>query len=264
MLVNYEGAEFKVGWSSSIERHLIKQAVKKKLGRWIGKPSQPDAYLEWSRSLLTKKPFSIVVDVGANIGTTVLPLAVEYPTTKFFAIEPHPLPASSLIQNCQNNHVQNVSLLSAAIGLEKTAQIHTCPTNSGGHRLTGFQGRKDIEKCAIFGPINVPMRTLSDVFTDFSIKHCDILKIDTEGYEFFVLESLGNFCPDYVIAEYGPEGLRQAGKSGWEVIALMLKKGYRCAVLGSNISIDCEKEIPSVPDFTVIDLLFSLKKQQAH
>ncbi|NGX59971.1 MAG: hypothetical protein KR126chlam3_01131 [Chlamydiae bacterium] len=152
--------------------------------------------------------------------------------------------------------------ISTAIGLgEKTAQIHTCPTNSGGHRLTGFDGREDIERIPTFGPIYVPMKPLSDLFNEFTIEKCDLLKIDTEGYEVFVLESLKNqLNPDkikHIIVELGPEGLRSAGKSGWELILLMLKRGYICKILGTDESIECEKQVPHLPDFSVIDLVFS-------
>ena len=262
MYLKYEGADFKLGWSESIERHLIKQAIKKKVGKWIGKPYQPDSYLNFATKLLAHLPSSIIVDVGANIGTTVLPLAVKFPSAKFYAVEPHPVPAAKFIRNCTRNQVNNVSLLTAAIGLEgKTAQIYTHPTNSGGHRLTGFSGRKDVEQFPIFGPIAVPMKPLSDVFDDFGISRCNLLKIDTEGYEVFVLESLNDKLQpntiQHVIAELGPEGLRQAGKSAWDLVSLMLERGYVCRVLGSNKTIDCEKEVPILPDFTVVDLVFS-------
>lgn len=263
MYLKYEGADFKVGLNRSLERHLIKQAIKKKVGKWIGKPYQSDSYLNFATQLLSNSPSSIVVDVGANIGTTVLPLAVKFPSAKFYAIEPHPVPAARFIKNCERNQVNNVSLLSTAIGLgEKMAQIYTCPTNSGGHRLTGFSGRKDVEQFPTFGPIAVPMKPLSHIFDEFGISCCNLLKIDTEGYEVFVLESLGaKLQPDaiqYVVAELGPEGLRQAGKSAWDLVSLMLKAGYTCRVLGSDKIIECEKQVPILPDFTVVDLIFSL------
>lgn len=260
MYLKYEEAYFKIGWQGSIDRWLIKQSIKKRIGKFLGKPYQLDTYLKFASQHLSHS--SIVVDVGSNIGTTVLPLAVKFPNAKFFAIEPHPIPAAKFINNCERNHVKNVSLVSTAIGLgSKMAQIYTCPTNSGGHRLTGFRGRKDIVSSTTFGPIKVPMKSLHDLFNDFEIEHCDLLKIDTEGYEIFVLESLKeNLHPEiipYVVAEMGPEGLRNAGKSPWELVSLMLKKGYICRILGTERVIENEEDVPLLPDFTVIDLLFS-------
>ena len=263
MLVKYEGAKFKVGFEASIELHLMKQAVKKIIGKYIGKSYQTDYYLEYAKKLLSTINSPVIVDVGANIGTTVLPLAVKFPKAKFYAVEPHPLPASRFIKNCELNRVNNVTLISSAIGSDNNlAQIYSCPNNSGGHRLTGFKGREDVEKLSkvSFEPIIVPVKSLNSIFCNFEIDHCDLLKIDTEGYEFFVLESLGEkLNPNSIkciITEYGLEGLRKIGKTGWDLVSLVLKKGYKCKVLGSDKTIETEQDIPVISDFSPIDFLF--------
>ncbi|NGX48496.1 MAG: 2-O-methyltransferase NoeI [Candidatus Anoxychlamydiales bacterium] len=261
MNVNYEGANFKCGINSSIERHLIKNSIKTRIAKLLGKTYQKDFYLDFTSKILSKKKSAIIVDVGSNIGTTVLPLAIKYPKAKFYSIEPHPLPASRFITNCEINKVNNVTLIAAAIGdNSELAYIHTCPNNSGGHRLTGFKGREDIEKIPCFGPIAVPLKPLEEIFDKFKIKQCDLLKIDTEGYEFFVLKSLKNYLQKKyvkcVVAEYGPEGMRKAKKSGWDLISLMLKNGYQCKIFGSDKLISSEKDVPRLADFTVTDLLF--------
>lgn len=205
-----------------------------------------------------------MVDIGANIGTTILPLAVKFPSVKFYCVEPHPIPAARFITNCERNKVKNVNFFSTAIGLKErgnTAEIYTCPTNSGGHRLTGFHGRKDIENVQTFGPIYVQITPLHEIFKEFNIQRCDLIKIDTEGFEIYVLESLKTFLnPQNIknaIIEMGPEGLQKAGKSGWDLISLMLNKGYTCQILGTDRYIECREEIPHLPNFSVIDLLFS-------
>lgn len=262
MHLKYEGAIFHINLQSSIERSLIKKAVKRRIGNWIGKPYRTDAYLQFARDNLALIEAPIVIDVGANIGTTVLPLAIQFPKAHFYAAEPHPLPSSRFLENCRSNQVQNVKLITAAIGMSnKMAQIHTCPTNSGGHRLTGFQGRKEIEAIPQFGSILVPLKPLTALFQECNIQHCDILKIDTEGYEVSVLNSLQDHLrPDivtYVIAEFGPEGLRRAGVTGWDLVEPLLKRGYQCKILGTDHPITSEKDIPILPDFSVTDFIFS-------
>ena len=233
------------------------------IGKYIGKPYQPDIYLKYAEQLLSTIKSPVVVDVGANIGTTVLPLAIKFPKAKFYAVEPHPLPASRFIKNCELNQVNNVTLISSAIGSnDKLAQIYTCPNNSGGHRLPGYKGLKDLEELTktSFEPIIVPVKSLNSIFCNFEIEHCDLLKIDTEGYDFFVLESLGEkLHPNSIkciIAEYGLEGLRKIGKTGWDLVSLVLKKGYKCKVLGSDKTIETEKDIPVIPEFSPIDFVF--------
>lgn len=76
--------------------------------------------------------------------------------------------------------------------------------------MTGFVGRKEIEEAEVFGPIFVPIKTLKDIFSELEIQRCDLLKIDTEGYEVSVLKSLEDvLCPEtipYVVAEVGQRG----------------------------------------------------------
>lgn len=262
MHLKYEGATFQINLQSSIERSLFKKAIKKRIGKWIGKPYRTDAYLQFARANLASIEAPIVVDVGANIGTTVLPLAIQFPNAQFYAAEPHPTPASRFLENCRYNQIRNVKLIAAAIGMSnKMAQIHTCPTNSGGHRLTGFQGRQEIEDIPQFGSIFVPLKPLIALFQECNIQHCDILKIDTEGYEVSVLNSLQDHLrPDivtYVVAEFGPEGLRRAGVTGWDLVAPLLKRGYECRILETDHAITSEKDIPLLPDYSVADFVFS-------
>ena len=66
------------------ETHL-KQSIKKKIGRAIGKPYVADDYLVFAQSLLFEKPDAVVLDVGANIGMTMVPLAKAFPKATFFA-----------------------------------------------------------------------------------------------------------------------------------------------------------------------------------
>ena len=72
MQVQYEGVVFEAAWSSSLERHLIKQMIKRKIGKPLGKPYRVDPYLLFAESYLSSIEAPIVVDIGANIGTTVL------------------------------------------------------------------------------------------------------------------------------------------------------------------------------------------------
>lgn len=262
MKIQYERATFNCSPQSSIERNLIKMRIKKSVGRWIGRPYQADPYLALCKKLLMPVSAPVVIDVGANIGTTVLPLAKQFPNGHFIAIEPHPLPAARFIQNCQTNGLSNVSLVHAAIhstiGLTK---IYTCSSNSGGHRLTGFEGRNDLAPLASLPYVSVVSLPLSQIFQSFHLTYCHMLKIDVEGMEWDVLDSLGDLLTPSnigaVIAEYGPEGMRKAGKSGWELVHLMLSKGYRCQELTTGKAICCKEDVPSLPDYTVTDFIFS-------
>ncbi len=260
MIVEYENVKFHVNSKSSIELHLIKQAIKKKIGKYLGKPYIKDDYLEYAKKVLSGKKKAVIVDVGSNIGTTVLPLAKLFPDATFYAVEAHPIPGSRFIKNCELNKINNVNLISCAVGQDnKMAQIYTCPTNSGGHRLLGFSGL-DVEKISTFGPILVPMVTLEKIFEQYNITHCDLLKIDTEGYECFIINFLGKYLNtkdiDCVVAEVGPEGLRKANCTPWQLVSIMKDKGFKCEMLDDKSKILAEKDLPLIPDFSVKDCIF--------
>lgn len=262
MKVNYEGVKFLISQSSSIERMLAKVRIKKAIGRFIGKPYEKDPFLVAAERILKESSCPLVIDVGANIGIMTLPLAKQFPHAKFYAIEPHPLPASRFIQNCLQNELSNVFLLNAAIGpSQEVMKIYICPTNSGGHRVTGFEGRNDFEKMTTLDHISVPSLSLKSLFKHFGITSCDILKVDVEGFECQVLESLEDLLnPQTVvtlIVEYGPEGMKQAGKTGWNLVKMLLERGYKCHELKTNKPIKSETDIPLLDRFSVTDFLFS-------
>lgn len=265
MKTSYEGALFYTSLSSSIEKNLIKQRLKKAIGPLLGKPYETDPYLSFAEKCLAPVASPVIVDVGANIGTTVLPLAKKYPHARFFAVEPHPVPAGRFIQNCELNHVSNVSLVNAAIApASQFVKIYTCPSNSGGHRITGFEGRTDIGSLPKIDHISILSISLHSLFSHFDIAYCDLLKIDVEGFECQVLESLENLLTPQkvgtIVVEYGPEGMKKAGKTGWDMVKMMLGKGFQCMELKTQRPIATELDIPHLPDFTVTDFVFYSQK----
>lgn len=258
MNVDYEGVKFLVSKKSSVERHITKLRLKKSIGRLIGKPYVKDGFLKLAEEKLQKSKNPIMIDVGANIGTTTLPLAKKFPQGIFYAIEPHPLPASRFIQNCNQNGLANAFLINAAVAPAKELiKIYTCPTNSGGHRVTGFEGRFDSKNLQ---SVLTPTISLKTLFSHFEIPFCDVLKIDVEGFECQVLDSLENLLnPEKigcVVTEYGPEGLEKAGKTGWDLVQMMLSKGFSCYELTTKKKIVKGADLPHVPSFAVTDFVF--------
>lgn len=255
MKVSYEDVSYFVNVGSSMERHLIKLAIKKKFFRRY----HQDSYLALAFKKLSTFDSPTVVDVGANIGTTLLPLAKQFPKGRFYAVEPYPPAASRLMQNCKANGIHNVKIVSVAIDAsEGICQLFTCPTNSGGHRISGFEGR--IEGKHLAGSFHIPTLSLEALFNYFHLSVCDLLKIDVEGHECHVLDSLGNyFNPQTIktiVAECGPEGLRAVGKTEWDLAYMGLAQGYGCHLLDSGKEILHKEDLPAIPDFTVKDFVF--------
>jgi FkbM family methyltransferase len=260
--IRYEGVALRVDPADWMHRIFIRRAVKRRIGRFIGRPYRTDDYLSLAYRTLEAIENPVIVDVGCNIGATALPIAARFPAGKIIAIDAHPVPLARMIANVRLNALANVRVIAAAISDQcEPARIYTCATNSGGSRLSGFEGRTDVGEAMVCDDITVPAITLRQAMSAQNIDQCDLLKIDTEGFEVHVLKSLGNWLSPQrvraVVCEYGPEGLRSAGSTGWEMVSLMQFAGYSCRDLHSQKSI-CEKaDIPNLADFTTTDFLFT-------
>lgn len=123
------------------------------------------------------KEGDLVIDVGANLGTTVLPLARAVGSTgQVIAFEPQPLMAQCLLTSLTLNEIFNVRLLSSALGdASGWAKISAPSINQGGNYGAMSLGSEGLQ---------VPVVRLDELELD----RCALIKIDVEGYEWPVLQ----------------------------------------------------------------------------
>jgi FkbM family methyltransferase len=133
---------------------------------WINPLCREDA-LEFFRAYL--KPGDKVIDVGANIGDTVLTAAVNVGATgRVWAVEPHPRTFRFLEANLKLNGLTNVEAINSAAG-DTLGEV------------TFSDGRRDDMNRVGGGMLRVPIHRLDDL-----VACCDpiaLLKVDVEGYE---------------------------------------------------------------------------------
>lgn len=127
--------------------------------------------------------FRRAVDVGAHVGLWSIQLAKQFKWVDAF--EPVQQHMDCLIRNLLN--LKNTSVCQVALGeKDQRIGIHTAPTSSGDSWVNGAG--------------NIRMMTLDA----FKFQDVDFLKIDTEGYETFVLrgaEETLKRCRPCVIVE---------------------------------------------------------------
>ena len=162
-------------------------------------------------------------DVGANIGTITLPVAMT--GAECLAFEPAPANAARLAENAELNGLGNVTIVEAAMWSERgTVSL----------RVDGAEGAGTSRVVAGAEPgageaVEVPAATL-DQFAGGGAAAPDILKIDVEGAELEVLrggrETLGAGRVREVFVETHPLGLEERGASEAEVAALLGELGY--------------------------------------
>ena len=123
------------------------------------------------------KPGQVYADIGANIGTLILSAAAAVgPTGKVIGIEAHPVTFKHLQANVAINDFSNIVLINSAAG-DKEGSVFFSNINS------------DDQNKVLTGPgigIEIKVDTPDHLLAAEST--IDVLKIDVEGYEKFVLQ----------------------------------------------------------------------------
>ena len=157
------------------------------------------------------------VDVGANIGTTVIPAALAVgPTGRVWALEAHPRIARFLAENLALNQLTNV-------------ELRACAADAAPGTITLSDIASDDMNAIVNGAtrgVTVEAHRLDDIVAgDAPIA---LLKIDVEGAELRVLAGaprvLARAAAVYV--EVGDAMLRLLGGSAAELVAQLRAAGF--------------------------------------
>jgi FkbM family methyltransferase len=141
-----------------------------------------------------------VLDIGANIGVFTVWAATELGAEHIVAVEPDPRPAEQLRANIELNHLRDVAILDAAVGgARRAATLY-----ARGPTAMNTLFSRDVYESRFGVAANVHVLTLDDVFEQFGIQRCDLLKLDCEGAEYEILygaspDSLAKV--DHLVAE---------------------------------------------------------------
>lgn len=158
----------------------------------------------------------VVIDVGANIGQLSLIAADVVGTSgHVYAFEPHPRTFKFLEGNLILNKTRNVTATRAAIG-----------ETVGTLRLSdGFQDDGNRVECR--GAVVVPVQSLDSI--PFSESAIDLLKIDVEGFELFVLKGAANVLSRVkcVLLESWDGHFSRYGYDARDVLRYLDERGYR-------------------------------------
>ncbi len=169
------------------------------------------------------KPFlhrgTTFVDIGANVGYFTL-LACTF-GARVIAYEPTPSVFARLTENVALNGFQ-ADLVNAAVMDEPgTLSLHLSGDDPEANSLFGTDGQ-----C-----VHVPAVSLDDDLAARGIDHVDILKIDAEGAEPFVLDGatrlLSSPHPPAILVEVNAFTLHCAGLQPSDILSRLEAHGYR-------------------------------------
>jgi FkbM family methyltransferase len=158
----------------------------------------------------------VMLDVGANIGTTSIPRVILGDVRCVYAAEPEPANYACLVENVVGNRLQGFVMPDrVAIGAADGEATMRVRGQIGTHHLVpGAAGSADIV---------VPVRTLDSWIAALGIEPASIafVKVDTQGWESNVLRGAPGLLARPHIAwqiEVSPGLLKQAGSSTRELL----------------------------------------------
>jgi FkbM family methyltransferase len=171
-----------------------------------------------------KKNFTIV-DIGAQAGLYTL-LAKFFPDSRWFAFEPFPDAVEALRENLQLNNITNVLIHDKAVGETVGIKTMACCSyqpslNTLGNTPLRFEEKSSEKR-------DVICTTLDCEF--YPRVTIDFIKIDTEGYEYFILKGgLQVLKRDRPILqlEWNPINMRQCGVEEKDLLNLLSSLGYK-------------------------------------
>ncbi len=189
-------------WLPSTERHLLAYANKP---NWTYQKQKLDAAIKYV------KRFRNCIDVGAHCGLWSMHLSILFGKT--YAFEPMEVHRRCYERNVKGNH----EMFPYALGdEEKTLKLFYRPWSTGDTGAYTDQDEADL--------YDVPVKTLDS----FDLKDIDFIKMDCEGYEYFVLQggkqTIAENRPVLVVEQKGTAEKLGIGKT--EAIEWLKSRGY--------------------------------------
>ena len=178
---------------------------------------------------------STVVDIGANIGTTTVPLLHRFGARRAIVFEPEPSNLRLLAMNCLDNGVMDRVCIHAVALSDADGEVTLAlsPTNSGDHRVL-VDGEHEAGELgeALRTTLTVPALRLDTLVErgDVDLAELGLVWMDAQGHEGQILGGalalLGGDVP--IVTELWPYGLRRHG--GLERMCELIAEHYDAVV----------------------------------
>lgn len=167
-----------------------------------------------------------IIDIGAQSGLYTL-YAKYIPNSTFYSFEPNPETFKLLEDNCKLNNIENVNLFNNGLSDVSGYLSLKVPFHPNEKGLCCFSDTP-LRFTNNFKEYTVNVTTLDEEFFNKNIK-VDMIKCDTEGWEFYILKggikTLEKYKPDLFI-EINDTNMKQCNVNKTDLINLLENLGY--------------------------------------
>ena len=183
-----------------------------------------------------------VLDVGAHVGYfSLLAAKAVGPEGKVYSFEPEPENFRLLTENATLNGYRQIEAINRAISAtEGEVPFFLTALDTGRHSL--FQ--HGLPESTV---VEVQTITLDRFLEDRGWPPIGMLKIDVEGAELDVFrgmkQMLGRTLPSFMIVEYNPSLVKNAGSDPLEFLNLPASSGFQVEIIDENKGL-----VPLEPD----------------
>lgn len=198
-----------------------------------------DAFLEYySIILVGDAKDGVILDIGSNIGTYVVPLAKEFPGIEFYSFEPqrivfYQLCSNIILNGLENVHATNKGLSETPAEIEVITPDYMVERNVGAFSLDAGV-HKNNNQCSSQGRSE---KIQIDRLDDYGFQNVRLIKIDVEGLEMSVikggLETIkANDYPPIIFETWSIMDWYQERRK--ELLAYVESLGYHITTIGDN------------------------------
>ncbi|MGB3851207.1 MAG: FkbM family methyltransferase [Tunicatimonas sp.] len=174
----------------------------------------------------------IMLDIGANIGWySVLFDKYSSASARIYAFEPDPLNYGLLALNAQRNNAHKITCIPQALSdRQETKTLYLYPhKNRGRHSLLPLHTGEQVE---------VDTTTVDSFLSDAQLdpRRVKFVKIDVEGYEYFVLQGAKQLLPHLPLlhTEYSLAMMEKGGIDAQAFIDLVMEFGFKPFVIDTQ------------------------------
>jgi len=163
---------------------------------------EPMSMTLWCKLVRNKNS---AIDIGAHVGIYSLSAASARPDMKVLAVEPNPDAYARLLMHCEINNFSNIQLVRSGIANQVGLAKLSWRKKPNGNLSSGSSFVGNIPKKITAENIHSPVTKLDSLIEQETINSPMIIKIDVEGAEELVIDSMPitlKYKPDIIIETF--------------------------------------------------------------